>query len=319
MRVRGGALRTPPLLALVALAAVAGSAGCGGKDTQPPVGAGGAPAKSEPEKAAPPAPVATTAIVEGSVRLAGGTELPSYPSERMEKKVLEHTQHAALPETCTPPQTTDRQPVQVTPDGLLTNVVVAASNFSKQPQRAPLTHDVLIDDCRLKPAVVVAMKGDTLRVRNALNYPFMPTYGQTPVVRTLIKGQTYEVKLDQPGVAPLLCGFTAPCGRSDVVVLLHPVHAATDAQGKFKIENFPAGETLKLSAWHPLFKESAIDVRAEPGEVKRVELMLTPLPSAATPTEEEQPGAGAEQPEGKAPKKAGKKGARAAKGKATAQ
>jgi hypothetical protein len=302
---------------MAALAAAAGCNACGGKETQQPAGGGGTPAPSAPEdKAAPPAPAATTATVEGTVRLAEGFELPSYQSERMEKKVLEHTKHAALPDTCTPPQTTDRQPVQLTTDGFLTNVVVAASNFSKQPQRAPLTHDVLIDDCRLKPAVVVAMKGDTLRVRNALNYPFMPTYGQTPVVRTLIKGQTYEVKLDQPGVAPLLCGFTAPCGRTDVVVLLHPVYAATDAQGKFKIENLPAGEPLKLSAWHPLFKESAIDVRAEPGEVKRVELVLTPLPSAATPpAEEEKPGEGAAQPPAKAPKKR----ARAAKGKAATQ
>jgi hypothetical protein len=259
----------------VALAGSHGcSDGCSSKEDAP-----AGEAKTGVGKPAPPAPA--TAVIEGVVRMAGGAELPSYPQQSMEKRVLQHTEQAPLPDACAPPKTTDRQPVQVTPDGLLTNIVIAASDFAKQPKRAPVMHEVVIEDCRLKPAVVVAMKGDTLRVRNTLDYPFMPTYGDAPVVKTLIRGQTYEAPLDKPGVSPLLCGFTAPCGRTDVVVLLHPLHTATDAEGKFKLENFPANEDVKLSAWHPLFEESAIQVRARPGEVERVELVLTPLGQGA--------------------------------------
>ena len=291
--------------------AIVAAAACGDKKEQPAPEQTTAPVEpgaAEPQKEPAPPPGTGTGTIEGVVRLAAGAELPSYSSEGMEKKILEHTKHAALPETCTPPKTTDRQPVQATPEGYLTNVVLAASEFSKQPQRPQMTHDVVIEDCRLTPAIVVAMKGDTLRVRNALNYPFMPTYGPNPVVRTLIMGQTYEVTLDNPGVAPLLCGFTAPCGRTDVVVMMHPLHTTTDAQGKFKLENFPAGETVKLSAWHPLVQESAIEVKLEPGEVKRVELTLTPVPGSATAEPE---GDATQQPaQGKA--KRGSKGEKAA-------
>jgi hypothetical protein len=285
---------------------LAGSQGCGdGCNSKEEAAAG--EARTGVGKPASPAP--TTAVIEGVVRMAGGAELPSYPQQSMEKRILQHTEHAPLPDACAPPKTTDRQPVQVTPDGLLTNIVIAASDFAKQPQRAPVTHDVTIVDCRLKPSVVVAMKGDTLRVRNELDYPFMPTYGEAPVVKTLIRGQTYEAKLDKPGVSPLLCGFTAPCGRTDVIVMLHPLHTATDAQGKFKLENLPAGEDVKLSAWHPLFEESATQVRLQPGEVKRIELVLTPLghraqapADAGTPKPAEAAPAAADAPTQAAPK-----------------
>jgi hypothetical protein len=123
-----------------------------------------------------------------------------------------------------------------------------------------------------------------LRVRSALDYPFMPAYGETPVVRTLIRGQTYDVTLDTPGVSPLLCGFTAPCGRTDVVVMLHPLATVTDDKGNFRIDGFPAGEQVTLSAWHPLFQEARLDLRVEPGETKKVELVLTPnVPHSPAP------------------------------------
>jgi hypothetical protein len=264
------------LLLLGLLAGVGCGGNCGGK-IEPE-------AAEKPKATAPAAP--QNGVIEGRVRLAPGYELPAYAQPQMERKVLAHTEHAPLPESCAPPKTTDRQPVKLADDGVsLSGVVVAGSQFSHAQKRAPMMHEVLIEDCRLKPSVVVAMKGDMLRVRSALDYPFMPAFGEEPVVRTLIRGQTYDAKLETPGVAPLLCGFTAPCGRTDVITLMHPVAAVTDAKGKFKIDAFPAGESVALSAWHPLFKESRIEVRVEPGETKQVELVLTPnVPQSPAPT-----------------------------------
>jgi hypothetical protein len=237
---------------------------------------------------APPKPLIETGVIEGVVRLAAGHELPAYMPEQMEKHVLAQTAAAPLPESCTPPRVADRQPVQQTADGLLTGVVVAASNFSHARPRPPHVQEVAIDDCRLKPSIVVAMTGDTLRVRSNVNYPFMPSYGADLEVRTLIPGQTYEAPLKKPGVSALLCGFTAPCGRTDVIVMKSPLAVVTDAQGKFRIADFPAGETVSLSAWHPLFQESRIDVRVEPGATKQVEFVLTPSapPPRAAPAPE---------------------------------
>jgi hypothetical protein len=107
---------------LLALAALSGAAGCGEgcKSEQTPSSEPESTAKpeaktGEAEPGAAPSPATGTAVVEGGVRLAAGAELPMYPDQNMEKEVLQHTKHAALPESCTPPKTTDRQPVQVTP------------------------------------------------------------------------------------------------------------------------------------------------------------------------------------------------------------
>lgn len=205
---------------------------------------------------------------------------------------------AAVPD-CTPPKIADRQPVQVTAEGLLSGVLVAPSNFSKEPPYRARVHEVAIDDCRLKPALVVAVKGDMLRVRNNVNFPFMPNYGGGPI-RSLIPGQTYDVPLDKPGVVNLMCGFTSPCGRTDVVVMLHPITAITDAAGKFRFDAFPPGETVSVSAWHPLFEEARQDIRVEPGETKRIELVLTPLPQAPAPPPEAPKTETAPTPEAKA-------------------
>jgi len=265
--------------AVLVAAALIGASGCRGCSS-----AGSAPAPSAAPSVSTPKPPAPQAVVEGVVRLAEGFSIPSYGAEGMEKKILDHVSGAGLPGSCTPLQPSDRQPVKLTSDGHLAGVLLAASKFSHQPARAPRVHEVVIRNCRLEPALVVAMKGDTVRVRNEVDYPFMPGLGQQPVARTLSRGQTYDVVLDKAGVNPLLCGFTAPCGRTDVVVMLHPYYAVTDATGRFRFEDFPAGETVALSAWHPLFQESRQELRVEPGAHQKLEFALTPLPQpSATP------------------------------------
>jgi hypothetical protein len=278
-------LRRDALLALAGFALLGTIAGCSSC---------GDAKKSSAAPAASKAPLAK-AVVEGVVRLAPGAELPSYPPEQMEKKVV-RVGAEAPPDVCTPPKVTDRQPVRLTSDGLLAGVMLAPSGFSHQPERAPLVHDVTIEDCRLTPSLVVAMKGDSLRVRNTVNYAFMPSYDQGPMVRTLTPGQTYDVPLSKPGVLPLLCGFTATCGRTDVVVLMHPYYAVTDAQGKFRFEDFPAGEPVSLSAWHPLFQEAKIQLEVAPGEHKQVELVLMPAQPLPPPPAATQDAQGARDP-----------------------
>lgn len=241
--------------------------GCGGE---------GQKQDHKPVKAAPtPKPAA---VLEGSVHLADGLALPAYPPAAMEKKVLDQLDTARRPEGCSPPKLEDRQPVRLSDEGLLSGVMVAVSGFARQPAHVPVVHDVVIDDCRLVPSLIVAMKGDRLRVRNDANYPFMPGLGLEPMARTIAKGQSYEVTLDTPGSLPLLCGFTAPCGRTDVVVMLHSRYATTDSSGHFRFPDFPAGEPVTVSAWHPLFQETKLTIQVEAGETQHVEIVLTPVP-----------------------------------------
>jgi hypothetical protein len=268
-----------PLVVICSLSSVAlGCGDCGGKRSAPAT-SGASKGKKLQEKA----------VLEGVVRLAPGATLPAYTPEQMEKKLLKKLQPEAPPAICTPPKVSDRQPVQLTADGLLSGVMLAPSNFTHQPTRPPLVHEITIEDCRLKPQLVVAMKGDSLRVRSTVNYAFMPNFNEGPAVRTLLPGQTYDVNLDEPGVRPLLCGFTASCGRTDVIVMLHPLYTTTDSSGKFRFDDFPAGETVTLSAWHPLFQEAKLELHLEPGEHKQVELVIQPVPQAPTPTPTQAP------------------------------
>lgn len=275
--------RRAALLALAATCVASTACDCGSHDRVEHT------TETTPQPAAPPKP----AVLTGRVKLAPGAPVPSYRLEDTERHVLEHTQRGAWPESCTPPKDADRQPVRVTTDGYLAGVMLAASEFSQPRRRPAQTHEVTIRDCRLTPPLVVAMQGDRLRIKTEVMFPFMPVYGPSTKVETLIPGQTRDYDLKDMRVLPVLCGFTAPCGRTDVVVLSHPVSAITDVEGRFRIDDFPASETITLNAWHPLFDESHVDLRVEPGETREVELVLTPrvTPEAA-------PGPGATSPTG---------------------
>jgi hypothetical protein len=267
-RKRSNALHTLRVLGL-AMAAVNGVAcDCGGsasKPVAPPVLAD-RPAIAAPEPA----------VLEGFVHLAQGAQLPAFTPEEMERKVLDHTKRGAWPEKCTPPKIVDSTPMLETPEGKLSGVVVAASGFKRGYSRAPKVHEVVIRDCRLTPSTIVAMKGDTLRVKSEVDYPFMPAYGPPDQVKTLIPGQNYDVELKEAGSSPVTCGFMAPCGRTDVIVLNHPLATVTDEKGNFRMGSFPAGERVKVAAWHPLLAESEIEVEVAPGETKSVELSVQP-------------------------------------------
>jgi hypothetical protein len=224
-------------------------------------------------------------VLVGSVRLASGHELPAYSPEQMERSVLAHVKGGTFPDICTPPKTADRTPVRVTPDGKLIGVMVAASEFSQRTlgRKAARVQEITIKDCRLTPTIVVAQVGDSLHIKNEVKFPFLPGLGTDSFNQALSQGQSRDVTLDTGGVKILMCGFTAPCGRTDIVVLAHPFAAATDAKGEFRIEDFPADETVRLNAWHPLFGETFINVRVASGETKRVELELTPMPPPPPP------------------------------------
>jgi hypothetical protein len=222
--------------------------------------------------------------ITGSVRLAPGATLPAYRAEDMERNVLQHVKGGTFPEACTPPKQVDRTPVLEGRDGKLIGVMVAASEFSQSIKRDPKVFDIVIKDCRLTPRLIVGQLGDMINLKNEVQFPFMPTYGANAYNETLTPGQSKALRLDKAGVDNVLCGFTAPCGRTDVVVVRHPVFAVTDETGMFKIEDFPADETVRLSAWHPLFQDANMSVRIGRGETKNVEFVLTPAPQpAATP------------------------------------
>lgn len=233
-----------------------------------------------------------TAVIEGVVRLAAGAELPRYPENPM---VAPHGR-PALPDACTPPQERDREPVRQVRGDHLAGMLVALSDFETDVPHEPVTHDVFIRDCRLTPSIVVGTLGDRLRITNETDYPFLPDL-QSGMMAALLHENSREVELGRGGIRTLQCGFAAPCGRAEIVTMFHPLHTVTDEEGRFRIENVPANEELRINTWHLLFNEAGQTLTLSPGETREIELIVSPAPPAPAPPPAEPPGRAEENPD----------------------
>lgn len=263
--------RCAHLLVLLALSQVLG---CSGRPSSPQPGA--APGVAHAPVAPVEPPSAPSGTVIGIVRLAQGAVLPSWPAQAMPRPP--GTQ-VPRPEVCGPPKLTDTQSARLdAATRALEGILVAPSDFDHAPPAGPVTHQLTIRECRLEPAFLVATVGDRVRLANATDYPFLPTAGAgSGITQALLSGQTRDLTLGHAG--PRMVGCSAlgvACGRSDIMVMAHPLHAVTSADGRFRIERVPANQDLHLHAWNPLFQESVVPLRLSPGETKTVEFALTP-------------------------------------------
>jgi hypothetical protein len=192
-----------------------------------------------------------------------------------------------MPAECAQANNAARKPVTLGAHRGLGQVAVAASDFARNRPRDAATHRVRIEGCALSPPIVTMMRGDRLVVENHDDFPFAPLYGAAYSPKPLKRGQKLFVPTWAGSLEPLLCSSDAPCGRTDVYVFHHPVHAVTGQDGQFRIDGFPAGEMVRITALHPLFEPSETTVWVEPGAEVRIELLARPrerfLPVAAPP------------------------------------
>ena len=173
----------------------------------------------------------------------------------------------------------------------LAGVVVGLTDFAADDEPEPTRHEVTIEDCRIGPPVIAASIGDTVRLSNETDYPFLPSLGGG-VLEALMYRDHRDIELDRAGVRSLTCGFAAPCGRTEVLIVPHPFHAVTTRDGEFRIENVPAGEELGVQAWFPLlFEEAGETLTLEEGEERSVTLTLRPaeLPPPPEPYDPNDP------------------------------
>lgn len=229
---------------------------------------------------APPPLIGT---LTGRVRLADGMPLPAYAPADVARPPMQERALPPPPSECAAANVEARMPVKLTAERMLAGVVVGASDFTHSHERKPQLHKIAIEHCRLQPALVVARGSDILELENRDAYPFQPLFGPTLRARSIAPGEKIRVSLRPGSVEPVQCSRAAPCGRTDVVTFYHPVFAKTDEHGDFRIDRFPASESVRVSAWHPLFEEAATYVWLEPGEHVAVELTLMPKPRFIAP------------------------------------
>jgi hypothetical protein len=215
--------------------------------------------------------------IEGVVRLAAGAEVP------VEGGITGPTQ---WPEACPPPSEADTRPIAVDESRGLAGVLVSASEFAgTAPATEPRVHRVVLRNCRLGPRFLVATRGDRLEVRNETNHPFFAAFsaGGGGINQALLHEQVREFDLGRGGVHEVACTFGSPCGRTQVAVLYHPVHALTAAGGRFRIERAPVG-AMEIHAWHPVLRDAMQRITVQAGQTTRVELEVQPAPAPPPPT-----------------------------------
>jgi hypothetical protein len=236
---------------------------------------------TEETAAAPTTPV-HVGTVRGVVRLAEGAELPSFTSEE-----LGNVQGGG---GCPPPGGADAQPVTLGEGRALEGVMVSATGepeafFAQVPPHEPVERRVVIDDCRLSPRLLVALRGDRLVLQNQTQQPMFPVIGRASYADSLAFGATRTVELERAGVEAVSCGVRPACGRTDVVVVMNPVFGVTGEAGRFEMTNVPADQPITIHAWHPLFREARAETRVSEGGEAIVELVLEPRPAPAAPAE----------------------------------
>ena len=225
------------------------------------------------ERALRSGPVGT---LTGEILLAPGAQLPAYTPLDMMRRPLRVHSLPDPPEECTQANEAARTAVTLTPEGRLRGVVIAASDFTRVRERKPKHHKLKIERCRLQPTLIAAQGGDVLELENHDAYAFEPLLGPAYEAQALPRGEPLERPLIASGLDIVQCSLGAPCGRADLIVFHHPVHTVSDDAGTFRIPNFPAGELVRVTAWHPLFEPSETYVWLDPGGHSAVKLQLTP-------------------------------------------
>jgi hypothetical protein len=212
----------------------------------------------------------------GEIQLAQGAQLPAYTQIDLMRRPLRINHLAKPPDECEQANELARTPVTATAEGLLRGVAVAASDFTRTREREPKEHVVKIEHCRLQPSIVAAQGGDTLKIVNQDPFGFEPLIGPAYESRALQQGKSFQIPMIASGIDAVQCSLGAPCGRTDLLVFHHPVHAVSDETGHFTIANFPAAELVRVTAWHPLFEPTETFVWIEPGQQGSVKLQLFP-------------------------------------------
>jgi len=200
--------------------------------------------------ASPAVGLAAGARVAGTVRVAGPrpAALPAIPA-------------GIDPAVCG--DTVPDESLVVDDGGAVRDVVVVLRGVAGG--RGVPSDEVTIDNahCRFVPRVQVAVRGQTVRVRNTdpilhNAHPVLVADPEVPIANLALaaQGQTMDLtrrlaaKLPASGEAIVRLGCDVHSWmRGWLVVLDHPYAAVTDAHGRFAIDDVPPGR-YTIALWH---------------------------------------------------------------------
>lgn len=127
-------------------------------------------------------------------------------------------------------------------------------------------------DCRFEPHAAVATVGSALETVNEDGVLHtVHLYGAREENLSLpVRRMSRSVVLDTPGMITILCDVHGWM-RAYVRVDTHPFHAVTDAAGRFRLPDAPAG-TWELEVWHERLGSQRRTVRLDAGSSREIEI-----------------------------------------------
>jgi plastocyanin len=140
------------------------------------------------------------------------------------------------------------------------NVVVWLENPPPGAPSAPPPAATPMDqkECVFIPRIVIVPPGGTVEFLNSdrlLHNLHSVSRENTSFNRTQPKGRTIPISFGKPEIVRIDCDLHSWM-RGWVVVASHPFYALTDAQGRFKLDNVPAGQ-YTVRVWHERLGESS--------------------------------------------------------------
>jgi hypothetical protein len=164
--------------------------------------------------------------------------------------------------------------ILVDEEGRLANAVVTLVGV-KATGTAP-SPMILNDQCRFVPRVQVVPPGSTVRSSSkdaVLHTTTVQDANGRPLFSLAlpVPGLTMSKAVGAPGMARVTCN-THPWMRGWLVVT-DEMAAVTDAHGRFRLENVPAG-TYELRVWHEALQPASRKVTIAEGKPATVEIEL---------------------------------------------
>jgi len=180
------------------------------------------------------------------------------------------------------------------PDRTLADAVVVVTGYRGfyVPEKNE-AKETVIEDCAYKARTVTMTFGQRLEVKNVSNDFWTPVLepGLNMVLMMATpKGDPSKIYPKKPGHY-LLLDRDRKYSVVDVYAFLHPLHAATDAYGHYRIDGIPVGK-LTVSTTHPQVDDTAeklIDIQA--GVVTKVDFVLKNVNRDAGPPSDAGPDA----------------------------
>lgn len=249
--------RRPHALAAVMMAAflITFGAACGGGDEAPTTEAPAADGTTDDAAAAPdaggePGNAAVEGMGDGAATVTGTVTYTGAVPQLRPVTMDADPQCAAMHDGPVP-----NQVLWLGDGNTLGNVFVKVASGHEDKQWEAPTEPAVIDQegCIYKPHVMGVMAGQPLRFLNSdellHNVHGLPEENREFNLGMPATVEQSDVRLEQPEpLFPVKCDVH-PWMQSYVAVMSHPYFAVTDEDGRFEIDNLPAG-TYELEAWH---------------------------------------------------------------------